>query len=134
MRKIVVAAGCFAALASGGCGGSGSTTTASVDEFKACISQSFSPETPLSTSSDEGLDFIALAAGVGAIQVTSPKNEVQVVAERSSSDADKTAGEYEAFDLAQVDQFGTVVVAYSNTPIPQESEPIEDCLGEQGIG
>ena len=53
--------------------------------------------------------------------MTSPKNEVQVVGERSSDDAIATAEAYESIGLEQVEKFGTVVLAYTKDPIDAES-------------
>jgi hypothetical protein len=63
----------------------------------------------------------------------SDNQEVQVVAERTSGDAENTVSDYEAFDLGQVEQFGTVVVAANNSMTDEELEPITACLSEQGV-
>jgi hypothetical protein len=126
------------ALVSAGCGGGGSGQTADVQALAVCIANHSSPSTPLQVSTEEeNLDLIARKAGVGGVQVLSPHNELQIAAERSEGDAEATASQYEnfssAFGSGHIERVGTVVLAYSKTPIPEESQPVEMCLADQGI-
>ena len=85
------------------------------------------------TTRQSDLGTIAAGAGVGGVQVRADSNEIQIAAERSEADAEDTQQKAEASGLAGVERIGTVVVAYNKTPTPEESSPVHDCLGEQGI-
>jgi hypothetical protein len=50
----------------------------------------------------------------------------------TESDAGNTADQYGG--VGQVEQVGTVVLAYNKTPTAEESEPVMACLKEQGVG
>jgi hypothetical protein len=115
----------------GACGGGDEQPpTADVQRLATCLrGKGFSAV----TTSESKLDKIAAGAGVGGVQFLADSNEIQIAAERSESDAEDTQQKAEASGLSSVERIGTVVVAYNKTPSPEESSPVHDCLGEQGI-
>jgi hypothetical protein len=126
VRRGGLIAAVVAGLLLSACGGS--DTQLDLSAFKAC----YETEGTL-VIDDEGTDFLADGAGVGATQLSDDTQEIQVVAERTSDDAEDTVGQYEGFGLGQVEQIGTVVLAANNTMTEEELDPIKSCLGEQEI-
>jgi hypothetical protein len=125
--------GVVATLVFAGCGdGGGSDTQLDVAKFQGCFGFAGAKSGSGLQQSDD-VDLIAQGAGVGAVQLSSDNQEIQVVAERTSGDAENTVSDYEAFGLGQVERFGTVVVAANNSMTDEELDPIKSCLSDQGI-
>lgn len=121
------AGGVLLAFMLAGCGED--DTQLDVASFEDCVA---SAGTPLEVG--DSLDLIAEGAGVGAVQLVSDNQEIQVVAERTPDDAGGSVTQYEIFGLAQVEQIGTVVLAANNTMTDEEREQITGCLDDQGVG
>jgi hypothetical protein len=113
-----------------GCGGGG-TEEKSFAQVRDCMTKNPPSGYEVSTKKDD-LDLISQAAGQGGLAFTSDKQEVQISVERSASDADNTAKQYEAFGEAfgggHVDKYGNVVAAYTKTPTDAEKSYIEGCV------
>jgi hypothetical protein len=112
-----------------GCGGS---TTHSYADVRSCLEGS---GTSLVVSTDTAdMDTIAEKAGEGAVVLSDDTQEIQVVVERTESDAKTTQTAYNAFaegftgSTDNVKRYGNVVVAYSHSPRDTDSETIEQCV------
>lgn len=116
------------ALALAGCGGGGSEQIADVAALETCLQKA-----NLSTDTGEGVDLVAQEASVGAIQVLANGNEIQIAAAESGDEAEGIERSYEFFGGGLVERRGTVVIASTYEPAPDEIDPIRDCLSEQGI-
>src|SRR4051812_16172930 len=99
------------------CGGGGNDKPFA--EGRDCVMKKPPSGYEVSTKNDD-LDLISERAGQGAVSFSSDNQEVQISVERSASDADDTAKQYEAFGGTHVDKYGNVVVAYNKTPTSQE--------------
>ena len=126
--KTVLVAGLLATV---GCGSGGSSThdysavSACLDER--AIGAGFSP-----SSDPDDFDLIAEKAGVGAIALIGQRQNIQVVVERTGSDAERTAKAYELFASGEASDhlkvMGNVVAAYTKTPTDEERELVERCV------
>lgn len=110
-----------------GCGGT-STSNHDFAAVSSCVTDG-AAAAGLENAPD-GLDLIAEKAGEGAVALKGDAQEVQVVVERSSGDADKTADGYRAFGANDDNLIvnGNVVVAFTKTPTDEERALVEDCL------
>jgi hypothetical protein len=126
MVRPALATVAIAAVALAGCGGD--ETQANVAELEDCLEA-----TEVTWTVDGEVDLLAGGAGVGGLQVESDTQEIQIVAERTSDDAEQVVSDYEAFGLGQVEQYGTVVVAANTTMSDDEQGAIEGCIEEQGV-
>ncbi len=81
--------------AADGCGGGGdgnSDTQLDVSKFTGCFGYA-GRDSGLGVAQPQNLDLIAQQAGVGAVQLSSDNQEIQVVAERTSGDAENTVSD-----------------------------------------
>jgi hypothetical protein len=114
-----------------GCGGTDEGTgpsAANFDALIACISREF-PDADIATSGNRVAGIGTRGAGVGAADIELATQDIAIGVDRSVSDAEdtlRTAQFTEGDDNAE--QQGVVVVAYDNTPTPEEKSAVNRCI------
>jgi hypothetical protein len=79
----------------------------------------------------KNVDRIAREAGIGALAAVFRRNYVNIVVERTASEASSTVRAYEGYTRdpkMRLEQTGAVVAAYAKTPTAQEKQIISRCV------
>jgi hypothetical protein len=131
MRIAIAAVATTVALAAAGCGGSTKADEPRpFADIKDCVVDAAPGGGFTASTNPDDMDLVAEDAGLGAVVLSGDNQDVQVVVERSASDAERSAEAYKAFggtsDNVVVE--GNAVIAYSKTPTDTESALVEDCL------
>lgn len=134
-RLAVLALGLFlTALGLSACSGEERSRPVRDDSMPA--SRQMTPETiercleQAQIRTSENVDPIAEEAGVGALAAVFARNNVNIAVERTANEASSTVRAYEGSTQGRkmrLEQTGSVVAAYANTPTSQEKRTISRC-------
>lgn len=107
-----------------------SETTVTAAALFECIDRA---DTGPFTRSTDDLDLVAADAGDGAMALHSDQQDITLVVERSTDDAEATEAQYETFADAfgpggHVERHGNVVAVFSKTPASLERGFVDGCV------
>ena len=124
MSRSLAALVTFLVTTAVGCGGGGTMTFEAV---RSCLEDGSAPDgLELSTDKDD-LDLLAEQAGLCAVRLSNDVQEIHVLVERSSEDAENAKRGYDAFNVT-AEQHGNVLVAANKSLSEDERRFIEPCV------